>query len=112
MIRLPPGSTLTDTLFPYTTLFRSQAFDRRLMLEHLVPARREIEPGAGDDRDALPERHPFQRGDDMEGKRMAEIILFELVGVAEPLRTAGCEQEQNGIFSLDHRIRSRRGMVP
>src|SRR3546814_12915763 len=23
MIRLPPGSTLTDTLFPYTTLFRS-----------------------------------------------------------------------------------------
>src|SRR3546814_14360993 len=23
MIRLPPGSTRTDTLFPYTTLFRS-----------------------------------------------------------------------------------------
>src|SRR3546814_3283721 len=25
MIRLPPRSTLTDTLFPYTTLFRSPA---------------------------------------------------------------------------------------
>src|SRR3546814_8702691 len=25
MIRLPPRSTLTDTLFPYTTLFRSVA---------------------------------------------------------------------------------------
>src|SRR3546814_3916106 len=25
MIRLPPGSTRTDTLFPYTTLFRSLA---------------------------------------------------------------------------------------
>src|SRR3546814_7927263 len=25
MIRLPPRSTLTDTLFPYTTLFRSSA---------------------------------------------------------------------------------------
>src|SRR3546814_18005827 len=25
MIRQPPGSTLTDTLFPYTTLFRSRA---------------------------------------------------------------------------------------
>src|SRR3546814_16240947 len=25
MIRRPPGSTLTDTLFPYTTLFRSDA---------------------------------------------------------------------------------------
>src|SRR3546814_19572285 len=26
MIRLPPRSKLTDTLFPYTTLFRSQYF--------------------------------------------------------------------------------------
>src|SRR3546814_1961334 len=25
MIRLPPNSTLTDALFPYTTLFRSSA---------------------------------------------------------------------------------------
>src|SRR3546814_14281999 len=28
MIRLPPRSTRTDTLFPYTTLFRSQRADR------------------------------------------------------------------------------------
>src|SRR3546814_6172812 len=27
MKRLPPRSTRTDTLFPYTTLFRSQAVD-------------------------------------------------------------------------------------
>src|SRR3546814_18759649 len=27
MKRRPPGSTLTDTLFPYTTLFRSLLFD-------------------------------------------------------------------------------------
>src|SRR3546814_4133140 len=27
MIRRPPRSTLTDTLFPYTTLFRSQRLD-------------------------------------------------------------------------------------
>src|SRR3546814_11450965 len=27
MLRLPPGSTRTDTLFPYTTLFRSHADD-------------------------------------------------------------------------------------
>src|SRR3546814_4052004 len=26
MIRLPPGSTRTDTPFPYTTLFRSQMY--------------------------------------------------------------------------------------
>src|SRR3546814_8309000 len=29
MIRRPPGSTRTDTLFPYTTLFRSDACARR-----------------------------------------------------------------------------------
>src|SRR3546814_16906806 len=28
MIRRPPRSTRTDTLFPYTTLFRSRAADR------------------------------------------------------------------------------------
>src|SRR3546814_11378843 len=28
MIRRPPRSTLTDTLFPYTTLFRSQGMRR------------------------------------------------------------------------------------
>src|SRR3546814_19796045 len=33
MIRRPPRSTRTDTLFPYTTLFRSSgAFIRRLMV--------------------------------------------------------------------------------
>src|SRR3546814_19073066 len=30
MIRRPPRSTRTDTLFPYTTLFRSQDFDTAL----------------------------------------------------------------------------------
>src|SRR3546814_2412589 len=36
MIRRPPRSTRTDTLFPYTTLFRSS--DRRA--DRIVPARR------------------------------------------------------------------------
>src|SRR3546814_5600159 len=31
MIRRPPRSTLTDTLFPYTTLFRSKPFHGRLL---------------------------------------------------------------------------------
>src|SRR3546814_18672561 len=29
MIRRPPRSTRTDTLFPYTTLFRSHAYDQK-----------------------------------------------------------------------------------
>src|SRR3546814_4646435 len=32
MIRRPPRSTRTDTLFPYTTLFRSAAFRAQLSL--------------------------------------------------------------------------------
>src|SRR3546814_9857320 len=32
MIRRPPGSTRTDTLFPYTTLFRS----RQIVIEHFT----------------------------------------------------------------------------
>src|SRR3546814_10682154 len=35
MIRRPPRSTRTDTLFPYTTLFRSEHHDR-LVVAHLV----------------------------------------------------------------------------
>src|SRR3546814_6996032 len=38
MIRLPPRSTRTDTLFPYTTLFRSDfaAFTGRRRAEHVT----------------------------------------------------------------------------
>src|SRR3546814_4705364 len=34
MIRRPPRSTRTDTLFPYTTLFRSERKPVDLVLEH------------------------------------------------------------------------------
>src|SRR3546814_20962293 len=38
MLRSPPGSQRTDTPFPYTTLFRSDAdlLGRQLVLEHLI----------------------------------------------------------------------------
>src|SRR3546814_11975703 len=38
MIRRPPRSTRTDTLFPYTTLFRSPSTDLRKWFDH-NPAR-------------------------------------------------------------------------
>src|SRR3546814_13749602 len=38
MIRRPPRSTRTDTLFPYTTLFRSGLFNRRGFDMHLGKA--------------------------------------------------------------------------
>src|SRR3546814_5020377 len=48
MIRRPPRSTRTDTLFPYTTLFRSPHGPRRRGVSHL-----HAEPGRPDGR-ALP----------------------------------------------------------
>src|SRR3546814_7349311 len=39
MIRLPPRSTRTDTLLPYTTLFRSAAAVERVEQQQVVAAR-------------------------------------------------------------------------
>src|SRR3546814_6632657 len=49
MIRRPPRSTRTDTLFPYTTLFRSPRRDRRRVL------------GSGQGRAQQPRRHAAER---------------------------------------------------
>src|SRR3546814_6946876 len=59
MIRLPPRSTRTDTLFPYTTLFRSpgvgiadprgvcETVDRQREVRLVVPDRRQLETEVG-----------------------------------------------------------------
>src|SRR3546814_3426697 len=36
MIRRPPGSTRTDTLFPYTTLFRSQGLPSQARFDKVI----------------------------------------------------------------------------
>src|SRR3546814_20874595 len=64
MIRRPPRSTRTDTLFPYTTLFRSLALELVVADRALVEDRiagdmrqrilaRDIAPGLADDDDHL-----------------------------------------------------------
>src|SRR3546814_13270062 len=63
MIRLPPRSTRTDTLFPYTTLFRSRGNRRRDSDRHrLHEPRRLSRPHAGLDRREghRPRRHPLR----------------------------------------------------
>src|SRR3546814_19404507 len=67
MIRRPPRSTRTDTLFPYTTLFRS--------VDHAAEAAR---PGGVDDRrrdraaiegrDVAADQHPVIGDDDAGGR--------------------------------------------
>src|SRR3546814_10299513 len=57
MIRRPPRSTRTDTLFPYTTLFRSHTARPPLAhLMHLAEMRHGLPPGSG--RYHFLQRHP------------------------------------------------------
>src|SRR3546814_7133073 len=51
MIRRPPRSTRTDTLFPYTTLFRSHAGPARPAETATAPA---ADPHAGHDMATMP----------------------------------------------------------
>src|SRR3546814_2402134 len=55
MIRRPPRSTRTDTLFPYTTLFRSHHGPRRVGRRTRSRTRPALDRGP---RPATPARHP------------------------------------------------------
>src|SRR3546814_8441851 len=72
MIRLPPRSTRTDTLFPYTTLFRSDAEARLIM---------------GILNDAWSDNWGFVPLTDSEiayvGKKLKTLVFEDLIRVAE-----------------------------
>src|SRR3546814_5303939 len=48
MIRRPPRSTRTDTLFPYTTLFRSPVARQRLLRQGVLHFQRRAKAAARD----------------------------------------------------------------
>src|SRR3546814_12452142 len=90
MIRRPPRSTRTDTLFPYTTLFRSPAADG-------LPAghRRGLHPGL--DRRHLLREARLQRQDHgrtVQGVhlqrrpvgRAIAVVTFSMFGVNDPIQ--------------------------
>src|SRR3546814_8040097 len=56
MIRRPPRSTRTDTLFPYTTLFRSAPLPARRLRPGRYPDRGQAPPTRVSDRSASPRR--------------------------------------------------------
>src|SRR3546814_9513423 len=59
MIRRPPRSTRTDTLFPYTTLFRSQPLARRHGSRGGLP--QQYQRKVGGTRAARPQRQRYRR---------------------------------------------------
>src|SRR3546814_17575659 len=104
MIRRPPRSTRTDTLFPYTTLFRSRwvfPMQGHAMLEE----RQTTIESAPLQRDAAPE-------DARPGRREAEAAVRTLIrwagdhpsreGLAEtPARVVRAYEEWFGGYALD-----------
>src|SRR3546814_14789348 len=83
MIRRPPSSTRTDTLFPYTTLFRSQSWIG--LVEQAVVERlstRAVEKleivvviGEAEPRIARLGREAVQPGDDCSETRLGALFL-------------------------------------
>src|SRR3546814_1901279 len=97
MIRRPPRSTRTDTLFPFTTLFRSQHPGPR---QHDLARRAEADGDRGASRHRLPRAvggacrtagpveaggYPCRAGDEIriEGDRSSVILDGELFETSE-----------------------------
>src|SRR3546814_3283110 len=78
MIRRPPRSTRTDTLLPYTTLFRS----------HPV---RQIAMGAADDVDAAPTIKEQRSAREVREDGKIEIPLEISAGDEAPEQTGKCD---------------------
>src|SRR3546814_6763458 len=89
MIRRPPRSTRTDTLFPYTTLFRS-ALDRRKVFGK--PAGLALQIESGQPLEIVhADRLQFAGGQQVEpgDERLLGIIGFEIVARIEQALPAG-----------------------
>src|SRR3546814_16458551 len=87
MIRRPPRSTRTDTLFPYTTLFRSRRTFAHIL--HMAAERALIDGAVG----VAAERHAGVLEFVDRGGRLAHHI-FDRVLVAEPeIGRASCREE-------------------
>src|SRR3546814_4208176 len=93
MIRRPPRSTLTYTLFPYTTLFRSETFE-------LVRSR--LEAGGFE---KLAGRRVVLTGgaSQLAGVReLAALVLDKQVRMGRPIRVAGLAEATAGPRSEEY----------
>src|SRR3546814_16471599 len=102
MIRRPPRSTRTDTLFPYTTLFRSPCHptpvtpDKRARASAIRgPSRRRV-PGPSID----PGSRSLGRDDNLskEGARLAGVKAAEWAAAMGECRIPLWEREQGALL--------------
>src|SRR3546814_14930750 len=96
MIRRPPRSTRTDTLFPYTTLFRSE--DRRERLAHEV----------GEHVEAAAMRHA---DDHVLEAELAAALQDLLEGRDHRLAAVEAEARGAGVLLVEELLRSEERRV-
>src|SRR3546814_8060826 len=78
MIRRPPRSTRTDTLFPYATLFRSRGLGLRALRDPRPGLRAVRRPAVDGDLDAEPGAGAALRRGDPQGLPRSEEHTSEL----------------------------------
>src|SRR3546814_20595073 len=105
MIRRPPRSTRTDTLFPYTTLFRSEAVEARRLLVEAEQDQRRLQGNRGErvDRDAAVAPRGVPRGDHGHAGREATQGAAEGKGI-EGRRTPTSTADPRAPPGAAHRI--------
>src|SRR3546814_15847910 len=107
MIRRPPRSTRTDTLFPYTTLFRSELQLDALRRAGCERVFTEKASGARDDRPELARilEDVLRAGDTLVVWKLDRLArsLKKLIATAEDL-----EREKIGLVSLTESIEDRQ----
>src|SRR3546814_10772643 len=97
MIRRPPRSTRTDTLFPYTTLFRSQLAVPHRPQPHRRPLARAAVPAAG-----AGERRPAHRAHTRSRHARAHAVGVR----AAPRHAAGTRRTARRAARSDSAARS------
>src|SRR3546814_15195356 len=99
MIRRPPRSTRTDTLFPYTTLFRSVLQRARIevgeVVQRGVVARRALRPGEIDAAAALA---PVDGEVGVVGQGLVDLVIQR--GPARPLQGTVDRIDDRGVARL------------
>src|SRR3546814_6305470 len=109
MIRRPPRSTRTDTLFPYTTLFRSPVDGRRAVGQNLDPLDRadrdDVGVGLGELRAAAGQAqavHDHQRRVG-RGSRKA-VDLRRIIGIGVLARSEEHTSELQSLMRISYAV--------
>src|SRR3546814_4873577 len=94
MIQRPPRSTRTDTLFPYTTLFRSDVVVRIVdQVADCALWRDQLDPQVAD---------VAVREGDLGDRRLDPDVGADRHGLADPGRVAVGDRLRNADFGLEH----------